>query len=102
MNKAKPKSKTSTQEARIVVFRSTKHIQAQLVDLRSGRTLLTVTDRGVKGGNKTTRAQEVGKIVAEHAQKLHLERVVFDRSGFRYHGRVKALAEGIREGGLKF
>ncbi len=86
---------------RLVVFRSLKHISAQLVDDGARRTLLTVTDGGI-GGSKTQRAGEVGKRLAELAKQNGVSRIVFDRGGYRYHGRVKALADGAREGGLEF
>jgi large subunit ribosomal protein L18 len=86
---------------RLVVHRSLKHIYAQLVDDDSQRTLLTVTDSGLNG-KKTERAREVGKRVAERAKEAGVSKVVFDRAGYRYHGRVQAVAEGAREGGLEF
>ncbi|HSA57682.1 MAG TPA: 50S ribosomal protein L18 [Gemmatimonadaceae bacterium] len=86
---------------RLVVFRSLKHITAQLVDDRTRRTLLTVTDQGLEG-TKTQRASEVGKRVAARAKESGVSKIVFDRAGYRYHGRVKALADGAREGGLEF
>lgn len=91
----------TAERPRLVVFRSTKHITAQLVDDGARRTLLTVTDQGIEG-SKTQRATVVGKRVAERAKESGVSRVVFDRAGFRYHGRVKALADGAREGGLEF
>lgn len=102
---------------RFCVFRSAKHIYAQLIDDEKGRTLVSVEDREIKakkvhpvkspkGGinrvKKTDIAKEVGKLIAKKAIEKKIDRVVFDRGGFAYHGRVKALAEGAREGGLKF
>ena len=86
---------------RLVVFRSLKHITAQLVDDGARRTLVTITDQGLTG-TKTQRATEVGKKVAARAKESGLSKIVFDRAGYRYHGRVKALADGAREGGLEF
>lgn len=93
---------------RLTVFRSTKHIYAQLVDDIQGRTILTtstvtpgVRDE-VKGVKKKEAAELVGKKLAELASAKGIERVVFDRAGFPYHGRVAALAKGARDGGLKF
>jgi large subunit ribosomal protein L18 len=86
---------------RLVVFRSVKHISAQLVDDRARRTLLTVTDGGLDG-SKSKRASEVGKRMAARAKEVGVSKIVFDRGGYRYHGRVKALADGAREGGLEF
>ena len=90
---------------RLCVFRSAKHIYAQVIDDVSGKTLVSAStvekDFGVYGGNKDA-AKKVGVLVAERALKAKIENVVFDRGGFVYHGRVQALAEGAREGGLKF
>lgn len=91
----------TSERPRLVVFRSLKHITAQLVDDRTRRTLLTITDQGL-AGTKTQRATEVGKKVAARAKESGLSKIVFDRAGYRYHGRVKALADGAREGGLEF
>lgn len=91
---------------RMSVFRSNKEIYVQLVDDLEGKTLLAAssTDKGVATdkGNKTEIAAKVGKLIAERATEAGIETVVFDRNGYLYHGRVKALAEGAREGGLKF
>jgi large subunit ribosomal protein L18 len=86
---------------RLVVFRSLKHISAQLIDDRARHTLLTITDGDIEG-SKTKRATEVGKRVAAKAKETGVSKIVFDRAGYRYHGRVKALADGAREGGLEF
>jgi large subunit ribosomal protein L18 len=91
---------------RLVVFRSLKHIYAQLVNDDRGVTLLGVSDHseGVNpdGAGKIGRAKGVGKALAEKAKAAGITRVVFDRGGYRYHGRVKAVADGAREGGLEF
>jgi large subunit ribosomal protein L18 len=95
----------TAERPRLAVFRSNKGIFAQLVDDESGRTIAGASWLGLKKsfkGNKTEQAAEVGKILAEVAKKAGIEAVVFDRGGYLYHGRVKALAEGAREGGLKF
>ncbi|HEX6314121.1 MAG TPA: 50S ribosomal protein L18 [Gemmatimonadaceae bacterium] len=86
---------------RLVVFRSLKHIAAQLVDDASRRTIMAVSDSGLEG-TKTQRATEVGKRLAARAKESGVSKIVFDRAGYRYHGRVKALADGAREGGLEF
>ena len=86
---------------RLVVFRSLKHIAAQIVDDDTRRTLLAVSDQGLTG-TKTQRAVEVGKRIAARAKESGVSKIVFDRAGYRYHGRVKALADGAREGGLEF
>ena len=91
----------TTERPRLVVFRSLKHIYAQLVDDTTGRTLLTVTDAGAEG-KKTEKSAEVGKQIASRAKEAGISRVVFDRAGYQYHGRVKAVADGAREGGLEF
>ena len=91
---------------RLVVFRSLKHIYAQLVNDDLGVTLLAVGDSGkeiqVEGGGKVARGKAVGKLLAEKAKAAGVTRVVFDRAGYRYHGRVQAVADGAREGGLEF
>ena len=94
---------SGTQERpRLVVFRSLKHIYAQLVDDVSRRTIATVSDLGIEQGKKGERAAEVGKLIAERAKTAGITRVVFDRAGYRYHGRIKAVADGARKGGLEF
>ena len=95
----------TAERPRLAVFRSNKGIFAQLVDDESGRTIAGASWLGVKKsfkGTKTEQAAEVGKALAAVAKKAGIESVVFDRGGYLYHGRVKALAEGAREGGLKF
>jgi large subunit ribosomal protein L18 len=87
---------------RLVVFRSLKHIYAQLVDDGANRTIATVTDQDILTMKKTEKATEVGKRIAERAKAAGITKVVFDRAGYQYHGRVKAVAEGAREGGLEF
>jgi large subunit ribosomal protein L18 len=95
----------SAERPRLVVYRSNRGISAQLVDDVTGRTLAGASWLGLKKsfkGTKTEQASEVGKLLAGQAKKAGIETVVFDRAGYLYHGRVKALAEGAREGGLKF
>lgn len=95
---------------RLCVFRSARHITAQLIDDRSGKTLVAASDRDVASvpagdasrGAKVAVAFAVGKALAERAVAKHIAAVVFDRGGYAYHGRVRALAEGAREGGLDF
>ena len=87
---------------RLVVYRSHKHIYAQLVDDTTGRTLMTVSDAAAGEGKKTARSMEVGKQLAARAKDAGVTQVVFDRAGYKYHGRVKAVADGAREGGLEF
>jgi large subunit ribosomal protein L18 len=94
---------------RLNIFRSSAHIYAQVIDDVQGRTLAAasdleqeVKDRAGAGAKKSDRAKAVGEVIAERAKGAGLESVVFDRGGFLYHGRVKAVADGAREGGLKF
>ena len=92
----------TAERPRLVVFRSLKHIYAQLVDDTTGHTIATVSDLGIEQGKKGERAAEVGKLIAERAKTAGITRVVFDRAGYRYHGRIKAVADGARKGGLEF
>jgi large subunit ribosomal protein L18 len=95
----------TAERPRLVVFRSNRGIEAQLVDDLEGKTLAAASWLHLKKsfkGNKTKQAAEVGKLLAENAKKANVETAVFDRGGYLYHGRVKALAEAAREGGLKF
>ena len=98
------KVRGTAERPRLVVSRSNKGISAQLVDDLEGKTLAAASWLSVKSfeGNKTQQAAEVGKLLAQRAQAAGIEVVVFDRSGYLYHGRVKALAEAAREGGLEF
>ena len=90
---------------RLAVYRSNKNISAQIIDDVTGATLVAAAsnekDFGISGGNKEG-AHKVGKLIAERAAEKGITEVVFDRGGYIYHGRVKELAEGAREGGLKF
>jgi large subunit ribosomal protein L18 len=93
---------------RLCVHRSTRHIRAQVVDDASGRTIVSASslDKDVraqiKGGGNIAASKVVGKVVAQRALEKGVEKVVFDRGGYQYHGRVQALAEAAREAGLKF
>jgi large subunit ribosomal protein L18 len=95
----------TAERPRLVVFRSNRGIEAQLVDDLDGKTLAAASwlqlKKGYKG-SKTEQAAEVGKLLAQKAKQANVETVVFDRGGYLYHGRVKALAEAAREGGLRF
>ena len=99
------KIRGTAERPRLLVFRSNRGIFAQLVDDASGKTLAgaswTALPKSFKG-DKTEQAAEVGKALAEAAKKAGVDTAVFDRGGYLYHGRVKALADGAREGGLKF
>ena len=96
------------QMPRVNVFRSLKHLYAQIVDDSRGQTLVSAStlDKQVrqtlKSGGNVAAAQAIGKVLAERAQAAGITRVVFDRGGYSYHGRVKALADALRAGGLKF
>jgi large subunit ribosomal protein L18 len=96
------------EQPRLNVFRSLKHIYAQVIDDSQGRTLVSASTvepdlhKKVAGKTKTEQAAIVGQAIAERAQKAGLKKIVFDRGGYKYHGRVKSLAEAAREGGLDF
>jgi large subunit ribosomal protein L18 len=91
---------------RLVVTRSSRHMVAQLVDDTTGRTVASAStleaDLRAAEGDKTVKARKVGELVAERAKAAGVDAAVFDRGGYQYHGRVKALADGAREGGLLF
>jgi large subunit ribosomal protein L18 len=86
---------------RLSVYRSNRHIYAQVIDDHSGATLAAARDQEVEGDDKTARAKALGGLIALRAREAGVERVVFDRGGRLFHGRVAALAEGAREGGLQ-
>ena len=93
------------QRPRLAVFRSNKDIYAQLIDDVNGKTITAASsrDKDIEAkGNKTETAKLVGKVIAEKALKVGVETISFDRGGYLYHGRVKSLADGAREAGLKF
>lgn len=95
----------STTRPRLAVFRSVKHIYAQVIDDSVGHTLAAASSNeksGIKSGGNVAGAKAVGKLLAERAKEKGVKSVVFDRGGYPYHGRVKALAEAAREGGLQF
>ena len=98
----------SAERPRLAVFRSAKHIYAQVIDDRAGTTLAAASStekslaEELKGLDKKGVAEKIGKLVAERAKAKSIEAVVFDRSGYRYHGRIASLANGAREGGLNF
>jgi large subunit ribosomal protein L18 len=110
-SKIKIRSKISgiKEKPRLTIYRSLNNIFAQLIDDSEGKTLVSASSlskelaeelKGTKG--KTTKSKMVGKLVAKKALEKNISQVVFDRNGYRYHGRVKAIADGAREGGLKF
>jgi large subunit ribosomal protein L18 len=99
----------TAQRPRLNVFRSSAHIYAQVIDDVRGHTLVAASDldeavreKAGEGANKSARAKAVGEVIAERAQAAGIGTIVFDRGGFLYHGRIKAVADGAREGGLKF
>lgn len=108
------KIKGTAEVPRLCVFRSAKHIYAQLIDDEKAQTLIAADEKELKKvkilkekrteglTGKVKRAYEIGKLIAEKAQGKKIKKVIFDRGGYKYHGRVKAVAEGAREGGLEF
>lgn len=104
VKRVRMKIKESGRGLKLVVFRSNRHVSGQIVSLFTGKTLLTVKDtdlaESAEKQNKVQKSFEVGKEIAKKARKLNLKNVVFDKGSFKYHGRIKALAEGARSGGL--
>jgi large subunit ribosomal protein L18 len=104
--RVRKKVQGTPERPRLVVFRSSKHIYAQLVDDQRGVTLAGVADTSegvqVDGKGKVARSFAVGKLIASKAKEKGIAKVVFDRGGYQYHGRVKAVADGARKGGLEF
>lgn len=112
--RVRAKIKGTTKIPRLCVFRSSKHIYVQLINDEKNEVLASVSDQQIKktkkvSGDKKDKksgkinsAYEVGRLIAEEAKKLKIEKAVFDRAGFLFHGRVKSLADGARENGLKF
>ena len=102
--KIRSKIKGTKECPRLSVFRSINHIYAQLIDDDKSKVLATASDldKSKKKGGKVALAYEVGQLIAEKAKKIKIEKVVFDRGGFIFHGKIKSLAQGARDGGLKF
>lgn len=100
------KVKGTAERPRLAVFRSLQHIYVQVIDDRAGRTLAAASsaekNAPVKSGGNVAAAKEIGRLLAERAKAAGITKVVFDRGGYLYHGRVKALAESAREAGLEF
>jgi len=92
----------TAERPRLAVFRSNSDVYVQVIDDVQGHTLAAADSRGVKDGDKSAKAKATGVLIAERAKAAGVSSVVFDRGGYLYHGRVKALAEGAREGGLQF
>jgi large subunit ribosomal protein L18 len=107
--RVRAKVRGTTNRPRLNVFRSSAHIYAQVIDDNEGRTLVSACDleeavreRAGSGATKSARAKAVGEVVGQRAKEAGIENIVFDRGGYLYHGRVKAVAEGAREAGLQF
>ena len=102
--RVRAKVRGTAERPRIAVFRSNRGISAQLIDDDAGRTLAAVnwTEADLRSLKPLEQAKKAGELLAERAKAAGVERAVFDRGGYQYHGRVKALAEGAREGGLEF
>ena len=98
----------TAERPRLCVYRSLDHIYAQVIDDRAGKTLVSAstadkeTKKNLKGGGNVAAAKVVGKVIADRAKAVGVSKVVFDRGGYKYHGRVKALADAAREAGLQF
>lgn len=101
-NRIRGKISGTAERPRMSVFRSNKGIYVQLIDDLAGSTLCAASSKGIEGGTKTEIAAKVGQEIAKTAQEKGITTVVFDRNGYLFHGRVKSLADGAREGGLKF
>ena len=102
MGKVRKKIVGNTERPRLSVFRSLKHIHAQVIDDSSGKTLAAASSLKIKNGGNIVAAKQVGKLIAEKAKAAGIAKVVFDRGNSLYHGRIKALADAAREGGLLF
>ena len=102
--RVRAKIRGSAESPRLSVYRSNRGVFAQLIDDEAGRTIAAVnwTEGDLRGMSSMDQAKKAGELIAKRAIDAKVETVVFDRGGYRYHGRVKALAEGAREGGLKF
>ena len=107
-DRVRTKVSGTTERPRLCVYRSLGHIYAQVIDDRSGKTLVSAssvdgeTKKNLKGGGNIAAAKVIGKAVAERAKAAGVQKVVFDRGGYKYHGRVKALADAAREAELQF
>lgn len=100
--KARVKGKLQDGKPRLIAFKSLHANYLQLFDGKQGKTLASTSDLKAKKGTKLEKAKAVGIELAQKAKALKIEEVIFDRNGYKYHGRIKAMAEGAREGGLKF
>jgi len=108
--RGRAKIKGGDKNPRLSIFRSSNHVYVQLIDDNRGLTLASASDREIKAKktdgkemtNKVAMAYEIGKLIAQKAKDLKIEKAIFDKSGYDYHGRIKALAQGARDGGLVF
>ncbi len=101
-NRVRARVSGTIAKPRLCVFRSNTHIYAQLIDDVANKIILQAKDTEIKTGTKVEKADKVGQAIAKLALEKKIKEVVFDRGGYKYHGRVKSLAEGARKGGLKF
>jgi len=101
-NRVRAKLVSTTSRPRLAIYRSNTYIYAQIIDDTKGHTLVAASDLKIKEGTKTERAAKVGETIAELAKKANIEEVAFDRNGYKYTGRTKALADAARNAGLKF
>ncbi|MBI2670219.1 MAG: 50S ribosomal protein L18 [Candidatus Yanofskybacteria bacterium] len=112
-NRVRAKVRGTKETPRVSVFRSSRHVFVQIIDDATGKTLISASDilkvkNSMKSGtkikkeSKTARADLIGETLAKKAKDMRISKVVFDRGGYKYHGRIRALAEGLRRGGLKF
>jgi len=103
IGRVRAKIKGTSRQPRLCVFRSLQHIYAQIVDDETGKTIAAFDSRNIRGGkNDIETARKVGAEIAKIALSKKIKQIIFDRHGYKYHGKVKALAEGAREAGLKF
>lgn len=107
-NRTRAKVFGTADRPRLSIFRSNKFIYAQLINDKKSETMVSANDKEIINGstekhlNKTQRAKELGKLIAQKAKKAKINKVVFDKGPYKYHGRVKSVAEGVREGGIIF
>jgi len=101
--RVRAKIKGTSKRPRLCVFRSANHIYAELIDDEKKKTMASASDLKIKKkGEKSSLASQVGKLIAQEAQEKKIKKVIFDRGGYKYHGRVKALADAARKAGLEF
>lgn len=103
-NRVRKKISGTAERPRLSVFKSSKHIYAQVIDDLSGKTLVSAStfEKGQRKSGNATGCEEIGKLIAERCKSVNVSKIVFDKNGNQYHGRIKALADGARHGGLEF